>query len=332
MPATEYTEKKISRAGTGQRQKLTPLMALRLAAPHTWPPASITPAILGALLALDFTGRSPILLTAALILIAVLMQSAANTFNDYYDFIKGLDTRENSDEPEDAVLVYNRINPAAARGLALGFLAAAALPGLYVVLLSGPAPLIAGLAGAAVLVLYSASPLPISFLPLGELVSGFTMGGLIPFGAYAGLTGRSDPAVILFSIPCIIGVGLVMMTNNLCDIERDAPAGRKTLPVLLGRERARKLYLLLFLLMVFSVLLIGIIRFGFTVLGTLPPLIAGLPLFKRLFRLTYVHSQRALCFKTVILSDLAVYGAYFIMILMHIFIQLSGKEEWVWLL
>jgi 1,4-dihydroxy-2-naphthoate octaprenyltransferase len=307
-------------------------MALRLAAPHTWPPASITPALLGILLALDFTGRFLPLISVALVLIAILMQSAANTFNDYYDYIRGLDTPENSKEPEDAVLVYNRINPGEALKLAIGFLAGAALLGGWVVFLRGPAPLIAGLGGAAALILYSASPLPISFLPLGELVSGFVMGGLIPFGVYAALTGQTGGTIILLSIPCIIGVGLVMMTNNLCDIERDSSGGRKTLPVVLGRNRARKLYLFLFLLMALSVPAIGIIRFGFTVLGSIPPLIAGLPVFKRLFTLSYLHSQRALCFRTIISADLLVYGAYFIMIVGHILIQQSGKEQWLWLL
>ena len=33
-----------------------------------------------------------------------------------------------------------------------------------------------------------------------------------------------------------------MMTNNTCDVEKDVEAGRRTLPVLLGRERARRLY------------------------------------------------------------------------------------------
>jgi 1,4-dihydroxy-2-naphthoate octaprenyltransferase len=303
-------------------------MALRLAAPHTWPPAAIGPALLGILLALDFTGRFSPLLSLVLLLIVILMQSAANTLNDYYDFMKGLDTRENSGDPEDAVLVYNRINPKTVQGLALGFLAAAGLLGVYVTAASGPAPLLAGLTGAAAVVLYSASPLPISFLPLGELVSGLVMGGLIPFGVYTALTGRLDFLILPLSLPCVIGVGLVMMTNNLCDIERDALAGRKTLPLLLGREKARKLYLLLFILMLFSLPAIGLWRFGFAVLGILPALFAGLPFFKGLFFLDYLHSQRARCFRTIILADLLVYTAYFLMILLHI---LSGKEEWLWL-
>jgi 1,4-dihydroxy-2-naphthoate octaprenyltransferase len=301
-------------------KRLTPLMALRLAAPHTWLPASLTPMILGALLAADFTGRFLPLLSAALLLIVILMQSAVNTFNDYFDFVKGVDTEENSDDPKDAVLVYNRVNPKSVLHLAIGFLAAAALLGVYVVFSSGPAPLIAGLIGGITVVLYSTSPWPVSYLPLGELVSGFVMGGLIPFGVYTALTGQTDFSIILLGFPCVIGVGLVMMTNNLCDIERDTLAGRKTLPRLLGRERGRKLYLLLFLLMLLSLPAIGLWRFGLSTLGILPPLLIGLPLFKRLFQFTYLHTQRALCMKTIILADVLVYTAYFVMILAHIFL------------
>jgi 1,4-dihydroxy-2-naphthoate octaprenyltransferase len=262
----------------------------------------------------------------------VLLQSAANSLNDYFDFIKGVDTKENSDEPKDAVLVYNRLNPASVLRLVMGFLAAAGLLGAYVVFSSGPAPLAAGIAGAAALLLYSAGPLPFSYLPLGELASGLAMGGFIPLGVYAAITGVLDFTILLFSAPCVIGVGLVMMTNNLCDIERDALAGRKTLPLLLGRERARKLYLFLFVLMLASLPVIGLWRFGFTVIGVVPVLIAGRPLFKRLFQLDYLHSQRALCFKTIILADVLVYSAYFTMILLHSIIQFHGKESWLWLL
>jgi 1,4-dihydroxy-2-naphthoate octaprenyltransferase len=311
-------------------QKLTPLLALRLAAPHTWLPASLTPMILGVLLALNFTGEFSPILSAALLLIVILMQSAANTLNDYFDFAKGVDRRENSDDPNDAVLVYNSVDPVLALRLALGFLAAAGLLGIYVVFLSGPAPLIVGLTGGIVVVLYSAGPLPISYLPLGELVSGLVMGGLIPFGVYAAVTGQIRFDIIILSVPCIIGVGLVMMTNNLCDIERDRPVGRKTLPLILGRERARKLYLLLFFLMILSLPVIGVWRFGPAVLGIVPPLIVGIPLFKRLVRLTYLHSQRALCFKTIIQADLLAYAAYFIMIALRVLLQLSGKEAWLW--
>ena len=42
--------------------------------------------------------------------------------------------------------------------------------------------------------------------------------------------------------PLALGVALIMFSNNLCDLERDAAAGRRTFPLMLGARRAAKLY------------------------------------------------------------------------------------------
>ena len=65
--------------------RLTPLMMLRLAAPHTWA-ASVMPALLGTALAAR-EGVSEPLMSLLLTAVCVLMQSAVNTFNDYSDVI-----------------------------------------------------------------------------------------------------------------------------------------------------------------------------------------------------------------------------------------------------
>ena len=39
---------------------------------------------------------------------------------------------------------------------------------------------------------------------------------------------------LLWAVPTVLGVGLIMLTNNTCDVEKDVEAGRRTLPVLLG--------------------------------------------------------------------------------------------------
>ena len=129
------------------------------------------------------------------------------------------------------------------RILAALFLGAAAfLLGAYVIWIAGWIPLAIGAAGAVVVVLYSAGKTPISYLPIGELVSGFVMGGLIPLACYQALSGTFDLRALLWAVPTILGVGLIMFTNNTCDVEKDVESGRRTLSVLLGRERARKLY------------------------------------------------------------------------------------------
>ena len=170
------------------------------------------------------------------------MQAAVNTFNDYYDYVKGSDSAEDNVDPTDAVLVYNNVNPRSALMLAVGFLVVAFALGAYVIWQAGWIPLAIGIVGAIIVVLYSAGKTPISYLPIGELMSGFVMGGLIPLACYQALTKCFNPIMLVWALPTIIGVGLIMLTNNTCDVEKDIESGRKTLPVLLGRSRARALY------------------------------------------------------------------------------------------
>ena len=233
------------------RNKLTPTMALNLAAPHTWP-AAIMPTLIAISAASNVCTLS-VTMCCTLLAIVVLMQSAVNTFNDYYDYVKGTDSAEDNVDASDAVLVYNDIDPKEALRLAVGFLAAAFVLGIYAIVKAGFVPLVIALVGALFVVLYSAGKSPISYLPLGEAVSGIVMGGLIPLAVYQVITGVLDFRMLAWALPTIIGVGLIMLTNNTCDIERDITASRKTLPVLLGRDRARTLYHILLVVWAFDI-------------------------------------------------------------------------------
>ena len=140
------------------------------------------------------------------------------------------------------MLVYNNIDPREAKNFAIGLIATALVLGIYCIVKVGIAPLLIALVGIAVIYLYSGGTTPISYLPIGELVSGTVMGGLITLASHCCCAGSLDFMVLVWAIPLILGIGLIMMTNNCCDIEKDIEAGRKTLPVLLGREVARKAY------------------------------------------------------------------------------------------
>ena len=238
MNTTATNPEPISRSEYG---RFTPLMALQIAAPHTWP-AAILPALIA--MACAAANRYTVSAVMALVLLAIciLMQAAVNTFNDYYDYVKGSDSAEDNVDPTDAVLVYNNVNPRSALMLAIGFLVVAFALGAYVIWQAGWIPLAIGIVGAMVVVLYSAGKTPISYLPIGEFMSGFVMGGLIPLACYQAITKCFDPIMLVWALPTIIGVGLIMLTNNTCDVEKDIESGRKTLPVLLGRSRARTLY------------------------------------------------------------------------------------------
>lgn len=260
----------------GATTPLSPRLALQLAAPHTWP-AAIMPVLVAAACALANTGSLDVGMAWLLLLICILMQASVNTFNDYFDFIKGTDTAEDNVEASDSVLVYNDVNPRSALGLAIGFLTVAFLLGLYVVWKTGPVPLVIALIGAVIVVMYSGGKTPLSYLPVGEAVSGIVMGGLIPLACYQVLSGTFTFMALLWATPTIIGVGLIMMTNNTCDIEKDTEASRRTLPVLLGRERARALYHALMVVWVLAILAIvaiwfprGIVVLPFLALGCYP--------------------------------------------------------------
>lgn len=263
-------------------QKFTVKMAVQLAAPHTWP-AAILPALV-ATSAAAATGHaiSPIM-ACVLLAICILMQASVNTFNDYYDFVKGTDSADDDVEVSDATLVYNNVNPACALRLGIGFLVAAFLLGAYVIWQAGWIPLAIGVVGAVFVVVYSAGKTPVSYLPIGEAVSGGVMGGLIPLACYQALTGDLNWLMLLWAVPEIIGVGLIMMTNNTCDIEKDIPVGRQTLPAKLGREKARSAYHALVVAWLAAIMvLVGVFFTGGLIVVPFM-LLAAIPLLKALF-------------------------------------------------
>ena len=82
---------------------------------------------------------------------------------------------------------------------------AAFLLGAYVIWQAGWIPLAIGVVGAVFVVVYSAGKTPVSYLPIGEAVSGGVMGGLIPLACYQALTGDLNWLMLLWAVPEIIG-------------------------------------------------------------------------------------------------------------------------------
>ena len=287
---------------------LTLKMAINLAAPHTWP-AAIMPTLVALCVASNSTPLS-VTMSLTLLVIVTLMQSAVNTFNDYYDFVKGSDSADDYVDPSDAVLVYNDVDPKAALKLAIGMLVCAFALGIYAIVKAGFVPLVIALIGALFVVLYSAGKSPISYLPLGEAVSGIVMGGLIPLAVYQVMTGKLDFGMLLLAIPTIIGVGLIMFTNNTCDIERDVPSGRKTLPVLLGRDAAVRWYHIAVIVWIVDIIInVAVVATpGLIVVPFM--LLAAYPLVKALFA-NPMTPERRLQAMPQILSVNIVLGAFY---------------------
>lgn len=232
-------------------------MCLRLAAPHTWLGPSVLTTVFGGLYAISCGYAFSPLIWCLLMLVALFAQSSVNTLNDWADFKKGTDTVENSDDPTDAVLVYDNPNPKHVLVLGIAYMAACIAIGVGCTVWAGSlVPIIIAAIGMAVIVMYSNGKLPISYLPIGEVVSGVVMGCLIPIADVCILSSHSFEylgpfglfvqldwlRLILSTVPFAIGIGMVMATQNNCDIGRDRMSGRRTLAVVLGHRRSLMLY------------------------------------------------------------------------------------------
>jgi len=218
--------------------------AIELACPPTWV-ASITSVMIGGVAAITLNPSTLVTFDLRtigvwflMLAIAVLMQSAVNTINDYEDFKTGLDTAETILDQTDASIVYNEIDPKSARSFAIVLLAVSAILGLIVVFLSAWPLLVVGLIAAAVVVLYSVGPKPISYLPIGEIFAGIFLGAFVICSTYYAMTLTFSPVVITITVPSTITIALILQTNNTCDIGRDITANRRTLPILLGLKRS----------------------------------------------------------------------------------------------
>lgn len=130
--------------------------------------------------------------------------------------------------------------------------------GIYLVVLTDIIVLPLGILCFATGILYTFGPLPISRLPLGEIVSGIFYGFFIPFLifyinmpegsvmtlAYDGASNSiSFSAMIkplisiaLLSVAPVCATANIMLANNICDLEKDVAVKRHTLPYYIGKK------------------------------------------------------------------------------------------------
>jgi 1,4-dihydroxy-2-naphthoate octaprenyltransferase len=202
--------------------------------PHTLT-AAFVPVLIGTLLAL-ITDTVNFLLFAAMLVASLMIQTATNLFNEYYDFKRGLDTEESVGI--GGAIVRNGMSPKFIMNLALILYGISLLLGIYICASSSWWLAVVGLICMAVGYLYTGGPLPISSTPFGELMSGLFMGYLIILISYFIQTGYVSSLALIIAVPSGILVGLLNMANNIRDHDGDKANGRRTLPILLGPEKA----------------------------------------------------------------------------------------------
>lgn len=289
--------------------KMTLKMAFQLTAPQSWV-ASIGPALFGILYCTLNNYYLTFLQKIFLIISCIFMQSSVNTLNDYVDFIKGNDTEEDNVEKSDAILVYNNINPKSVLKLGIIYLLLGCLLGTIACIKSGFAPFAIGIIGVLTVCLYSGETFAVSALPIGELISGFVMGSLIPFGIISASDGKFHFEIIFYSIPFLIGIALIMMSNNGCDIEKDLKGKRYTLAVILGRKKIKKIYKVFIAIWIISLVYLSFIQFGNFGYLIFLFLSLGRKVFLFLFKSELLPQKRIEQMKMIVIANIIGNGAY----------------------
>lgn len=207
----------------------------RLLRPHTLT-ASFIPVFVGTMFALIHDNVFHIGLFLAMLIASILIQAATNMFNEYYDYVRGLDTEKSVGI--GGTIVRDGVAPKTVLQLAFAFFGIAILLGIYICMESSWWIAVIGAASMLIGYLYTGGPFPIAYTPFGELFSGFLMGTVIIAISYYIQTLMVSKDIIFVSIPVAIFIGAIMLSNNIRDLDGDKKSGRKTIAILIGRKNA----------------------------------------------------------------------------------------------
>lgn len=264
-------------------QELIPLTRPRTLA------AALGPTILGAAFsyytfgALHGTGLA-IFHTILIFLAVVSAQIIANLWNELKDFKSGLDAGQKIGNAGS--LTRGAVTPKLISTMIKVLMIVPIIIGLYLSATITWWYIPAGIVCILISFLYSGGPKPISRTPFGEISSGIAMGFAIVLITGYAWTRELSLAFLIPALPATLLVGSIMLTNNIRDIRNDEKHGRRTLPIVLGRDRAISLMSITY---IFNFFWIGAwIYLKVLPIPALLALLAIIPAFKTI-KIFYTH-------------------------------------------
>jgi 1,4-dihydroxy-2-naphthoate octaprenyltransferase len=170
----------------------------------------------------------------------ICLHASIDLLNDYWDYKRGIDTatRRTKFSGGTGVLPENLLKPGNVYSVGLIFLLIGTLIGMYFVVIRGI--MIALLLGFAILAVYFYSTSIVN-LGLGEAFVAIK-GTLIVVGSYYVQTSSIGVGVVYVGIIMGILSASVLFVNSFPDYQADRSRGRRTLVILLGRQRAVKIF------------------------------------------------------------------------------------------
>ncbi len=171
---------------------------------------------------------------------ALAIQVAANFANDVSDATRGADTEERIG-PARAV-AGGLVTPRQMWVAVWAAFGVAALAGAYLIFIAGWIIALIGLVSVAAALTYVGGPIPYGYRALGEVFV-FAFFGVVATVGSRYVHDMSAPLdAWLLAIPVGMLVTAILVANNIRDIETDQVAGKRTLAVVLGRDRTASLF------------------------------------------------------------------------------------------
>jgi len=193
----------------------------------------------------------------------LLAHISVNVLNEYFDYRSGVDlkTQKTPFSGGSGALPSGLVTPGQALWLGLGCLAAAVPIGIYFTLVKGWALLPLLLVGATCILLYTPFILKRGW---PEWAPGVGLGSLPILGAYFVHTGAYTLPAVIASIPSGILVHNLLLFNEFPDVDADATANRRTMPIVIGKGKASIVYSVLTVIVYLWII-------GGVIAGQMPP-------------------------------------------------------------
>ena len=173
---------------------------------------------------------------------ALFAHVATNILNDYFDFTSGLDlmTHPTPFSGGSGILPQGLMSPTKAFIFGVISLGITAAVGIFFLTVRGWGLLPLGLLGVLLVIVYT--PWVTKKPSLCLIAPGLGFGPLMVMGTHYVLTGRYDGVALLASLVPGLLVSNLLLLNQFPDVEADAAASRRHLPIVIGRTASARVY------------------------------------------------------------------------------------------
>ena len=259
--------------------------------------ASVIPFVVGLLYSIWTFGNFNVVNMALFFIGMLCFDMATTVMNNLMDYVKA---KNETYRQEENIIGTSSLTVKQATMIFGSLVGVATIIGIILVVRTNVILLFVGMLCFVIGIFYTFGPIPISRMPLGEVLSGVTMGfGIFwiviflnaPEASFAWMGLEEGMLVVrlalldhfkvvLLSLPLVCTIANIMLSNNLCDLETDITNHRYTLVYYIGKTTALKLYQVLYFISFVAMVLAVVFQIApMLMLGTL---VVAIPVYKNI--------------------------------------------------